>query len=198
MSKRVKKKPERYSGLKRLNPELRTPMTNMDVDLSEFASYKNFEQEYEKISSVQRKKRKEPVAYLVWFKNRPELNYISFQVETPHRIERARDKARAEANKYLRETYPEFADTQSYYDIYMMSRGKRAPQLDKYYKNKKVPIRELLKINFTYPCAFCHKGDFNNEDYENGKCFIVEDEGSINPFTEGIILCYNCYKLLTN
>lgn len=198
MQKRVKK-PQRVSGLKRLNPELRTQPTpiNTDIDLTEFSTYESFEEEYERISSLQRKKRKEPVAYLVWFKDRPELNYISFQVETNIRIDRARDRARAEANRYLRATYPEFTSKQNYYDIYMMSRGKRIPQFDKYYKTKRVPIRELLKIGFEYSCTFCHKDKFNNSDYENGRCFIVEDEMFLNPFTTGIILCYNCYKKLT-
>jgi hypothetical protein len=198
MLRRWRKKPKRESGLKRLNPSLRKPKKPFDFEQeTNFVTYENFEQEYEKLSSVQRKKRKEPVAYLVWFKDRPELNYISFQVETNRRIDRARDRARAEANKYLRETYPEFTDRQSYYDIYMMSRGRRIPQFDKYYATKQVPIRELLKIGFSYSCALCHKYNFKFEDYENGRCFIVEGEGCVNPFTNGILLCYKCYKTLT-
>lgn len=194
-----KEKPKRESGLKRLNPNLREPSQppfsiNADEDFT--FGYSNFESEYDKLSSIQRKKKKEPVAYLVWYKDRPELNYISFQVETNIRIDRARDRARAEANRYLRDTNPEFSKKQNYYDIYMMSRGKRVPQFDKYYKTKKIPIKELMKIGFTFSCIFCHEHRFGIEDYENHKCFIMEGEGSVNPFTEGVLLCYNCYRKL--
>ena len=194
-----KKKPLRESGLKRLNPKLRefhTPLPDMNID--EGGGYSTFEAEYDKLSAIQRKKRKEPVAYLVWFKDRPELNYISFQVETNRKIDRARDRARAEANKYLRETFPEFTAKQNYYDIYMMSRGKRIPQFDKYYQTKRIPIKELMKAGFTYSCAYCHKDKFGIEDYENNRCFIMEGDGFVNPFTQGVILCYNCYKKLLN
>lgn len=196
--RKKKEKPLRESGLKRLNPKLRenpSPFPDVNVDIG--GGYSSFESEYEKLSSVQRKKRKEPVAYLVWFKDRPELNYISFQVETNKRIDRARDRARAEANKYLRNTYPEFTAKQSYYDIYMMSRGRRMPQFDKYYATKRVPIKELMKVGFTYSCAFCHEHKFSIEDYENHRCFIMDGDGAINPFTQGVLLCYNCYKKLS-
>jgi hypothetical protein len=200
MGKR-KEIPKRESGLKRLNPKLRSsepqillPIDSLNDEI--LNDYPKFESAYDKLSSIQRKKRKEPVAYLVWYKDRPELNYISFQVETPKHIDRARDRARAEANRYLRSTNPEFAQKQNYYDIYMMSRGKRVPQFDKYYETKRVPIKELMKIGFTYSCAFCHNHRFNLEDYDNYKCYVVEGENTLNPFTNGILLCYNCYKKL--
>lgn len=192
-----KEKPKRESGLKRLNPTLRTsPADNFsfeELEAETTCNYEEFKNEYSKL----REKRKKKVAYLVWFKDRPELNFISFQVETDIRIDRARDRARAEANRYLRNTYSEFANKQSYYDIYMMSRGKRIAQFDKYAERGKVPIRELLSVGFKYPCAFCHKHNFTIDDYENHRCYIIENEYNLNPFTDGIIICYNCYKALT-
>jgi hypothetical protein len=75
------------------------------------------------------------------------------------------------------------------------SRAYRLQELDKYALKGIVPIPEILRVlDVSMPCSVCKKGNFNYSDYKEEKCFIIEGEGNLNPFTKGYLLCSECYK----
>ena len=79
-------------------------------------------------------------------------------------------------------------------------RALRIKELDEYgLKGEIVPIPALLKATgISLPCSVCGKGKFEYSDYIDGKCFIIEGEGNLNPYTKGYILCYDCYQKYLN
>lgn len=148
----------------------------------------NFVEEYTKILTNNK------VAYRVIFLDQPDLVYISFQEKGNK--ERAKAKSKWAATKYFKDTlHPSFQKRNEYGHELKQARVKRLPELDKYGLQGKVPIPDLMKsLGATFPCSVCGKESFSLTDYEAGRCFILEGEGELNPFTKGIILCYNCYK----
>ena len=158
-------------------------------------SYTNFsEADNDKLKSLQDalpfyiKKRPKKKAFLVTFKDRTDLAYITFAL--------TRGKARWYACKYFRDLLiPEFQRDKGYSAQLRFTVTKRVQNFDKYAEKGRVPIPILMKeLNFKFPCSICGKELFSLKDYEAGRCFVLEGEENLNEFTEGIILCYNCYK----
>lgn len=138
-------------------------------------------------------------AFKITFKDQPDLVFISFQ---PKELGKATTRARARwsACKYFKDSmHPSFQKRDDCKAELRQTVTKRIHDFDKYGTRGKVPIPELMKhIGATFPCSICGKDNFNFEDYKIGRCFIAEGEGDINPFTDGLILCYNCYKKYIN
>ena len=130
-------------------------------------------------------------AFLTLFKNQPNLAVILFKPD--------RAKARWGSCKYFREQlHPDFLTKKDYDSAMYQTITKRIPQFDKYHKEEKVPIVELMKVlGATFNCSCCGKKQFKYENYEAGQCFILEGEGDLNDFTKGLVLCYDCYRKLT-
>lgn len=166
----------------RTSGSFKTPFTSIDLsDLSETTEDRKNREE------MLRKKLSKGNCYKVTFKDQENLVFISFQ-KTP-------EKARSEACLYFRDNfYPSFMDT-GMEEEYMVSTAHRLQAFDKYSIECKVPIPDLMKeLKATFPCSVCGKDNFNLQDVEIGRCFIVEGEGDLNPFTKGYVLCYDCYK----
>ena len=156
------------------------------VDLSKYTKPQNYlQQAYEE--ALQKQYKNAGKAFKVTFKDQPDLIYIAFK--------KAREKAVYEACKYFKEAfYPTFMGSGADEEM-KQARATRVQELDKFALKGKVPIPELMRImNFTFPCSVCGKDNFNYEDYEIGRCFMLEGEGDLNPFTSGYVLCYDCYK----
>lgn len=150
-----------------------------------FKSYKDFNEEYMKML-LKANLKKTPRAYKVTFKNNPSLVYISFKAQ--------RKSALWEACEYFKNNmHPDFLV--DFIKMLSSSRGYRIQNLDKYAQEGRAPIPELLKnAKITLPCSVCGKYSFTYEDYIHDKCFIVEGEGDMLPYTKGYILCYHCFK----
>lgn len=125
-------------------------------------------------------------AYLVTFTNHPHLSYLSFALTA--------DKARAQAQRYMRDTFYAGYSIDSCPISLKETRTKRMKDLDKFKHTGKVPIPELLKTGFRMQCSSCGRFEFDYDDYMARKCFVVEGEGDLTPFTNGYIFCYDCYK----
>ena len=131
-------------------------------------------------------KRRVRRAYIVQYNNAPELFFITF---TSNRY-----KAKGNATKFFRDNnHPLFIEGQ-WKGQHIHARTRLHPDFDKYNEEMKVPIPELMKLNISFPCSICGKGNFKIIDYENKSCFIIEGEGDLNPFTKGYCLCRDCYN----
>ena len=148
--------------------------TNIDYDRDVYF-------EANKLGTIEKLK-----AYMVTFVNHPHLLYLSFALTA--------DKARAQAQKYMRDTYYPTYSIDGCPISLRETRTKRIRELDKFKHLGKVPIPDLLKTGLTFKCSSCGNFDFDYDDYTAKKCFVVEGEGDLNPFTNGYIFCYNCYK----
>lgn len=181
------KSEERKSGLHKqeLLPQDHVILTRSELE----EQYKEFSLEYENLYTAHAI-RKGHKAFLVTMVGYPELYYISFT--------HIKDRAKAEANKYFRTCNPKFYTTEGYYKMYLASRGRRVPEFDKYQRIGKVPILEIMQQGIKFPCFYCGKDNFSYEDYENHRCYILDDGTELNPYTQGVVLCYNCYKIITN
>ena len=73
---------------------------------------------------------------------------------------------------------------------------KRAPNLDKYVFKKRVPIAELLKMNWWFYCSGCLRKQIDQDDIDNGTAYIEMDEGDPYDFVEGAVICSECKKKL--
>lgn len=165
------------------NGGFQTPFSKLD--LSKYTKPKStLAEAYEQALKQQISKYK---ARKITFKDHSDLIYISFKP--------TKEKAIYEACKYFQESfYPTFMGDGISEE---MKHGKahRVQEFDKYGIEGVIPIPELMKVmDFKFPCSVCGKDNFDYEDYEIGRCFIVEGEGNLNPFTKGYILCYECYK----
>ena len=140
--------------------------------------------EYEELLKRTEKKK----AYKVTFKNVKDLFYISFQEGG---YQSSKYKATWEAVKYFQDNFhPVFLSENMLYQAVI----HRVKELDTYAKEGKIPIAVLMeKLNATFPCKACGKGNFNYEDYEFKRCYITE-ELDLYPFTKGIILCKSCFE----
>lgn len=181
------------------NPKRDKPSSNPlnNLDLSAFLepkkdtkttkkeTYKGLQKEYERIlhKEIQRENR----AYRVVYMNHPELLYVAFSSN--------RENAKWQSAKYFKETLNPFFTKDSYNKEMMNSRAYRIQELDKFALKGVIPIPDLLHaLDVSMPCSVCGKDHFDYSDYEKGRCFIVEGEGNLNPFTQGYILCYECHK----
>lgn len=175
----------RKSGLRSKNPQISMP----EMETEEHISYRSLSEDYSGlIKGGKKKKVKEPKkprikkqAYVITYVNVPNLFYITFQTF------QTRDTGKHVATKYFTENTTEI--NASYYKY---ARRRRVPQLDKYADTERVPIEEIMKLGVAYRCNICGEGLFKYEDIENEKCFVIRDEGDINPFTDGIIVCPKC------
>lgn len=176
---------ERKSSLRGYEEFLSILNQEDDIDFSTFIDpYIEIKQNYEHIA-----KKRLPKCFSVTYRTVPDALYISFGTK---------DKCKGEATKFFRDNFhPAFMGT-DWKKQHTEARAIRQPQLDKYFKEKKVPIPEVMKLGATFPCSICGKENFTLKDYENKRCFIVEGEGDVNPFTLGHIVCYNCYKKYIN
>ena len=166
-----------------LTGSFQTPFSS--VDLSEYTDSK--EPTVAEKRQMERKKLSKGLAYKITFKDQPSLIYISFQ--------KTRDKAVYEACKYFHDNfYPTFMGEGRDQEL-KQAKAHRLQEFDKYSVEGVIPIPELMKVmGFTFPCSICGKDNFNYSDYDIGRCFLVEGEGDLNPFTKGFVLCYECYK----
>lgn len=158
-----------------------------NFDFSEFTvPYKELQQEYERIKRARLSK---GTPYMVTYVGIPNLMYLAFA--------KNKDRAKGMATKYFKENfYPEFMG-KGWREQHLKARTKVIQEFRKYDLTGKVPIPDLMKVlNLTFPCSCCHQYNFNYEDYENHKCYIMEDMFDLNDFTKGCILCRDCYKKL--
>ena len=148
-------------------------------------SYKNLQKEYERI--LHKEIQKENRAYRVVYSNHPDLLFIAFCGN--------RGTAKYQASKYFKSIFHPFFTGENYRQEMLQCHAYRVQELDKYALKGLIPIPELLHaLDITLPCSVCGKDHFDYSDCDIGRCFIVEGEGNLNPFTQGYILCYDCHK----
>lgn len=158
------------------------------LDLDEFIKpYEELKTEYEELL---RKSKSKGEAYKVTYVGEPHLMYIAFN--------KNKDKAKGEATKFFKENfYPSFVG-RGWREMYKKARTARLPDFDKYSVEGKIPIPELMKLGVSFPCSVCGQHNFEYKDLDQNICFIIEDEGDLNIFTKGYILCYKCYHAYLN
>lgn len=163
-------------------PSKKELVRNTLSNLTSCEEYHKIRKEYEKMKEITMKLKK---AYLITFPEYPDLFFINFN--------KSKESAGYQAHKYFENSYhPAFPKNHSFASI--KTKSKRLPQFDKYYNEEKIPIPELMKeLNMTFHCSVCGKGNYNYKSYKDKRCYIVEGEGDSNPFTQGYILCYQCY-----
>lgn len=148
-------------------------------------SYGKLQKEYERIlhKEIQREYR----AYRVVYKNHPDLLFVGFGSN--------RGTVKWQASKYFRDTFNPFFAGEEVNTKMLEGHAYRVQELDKFGLKGVIPIPDLLHaLDISLPCSVCGKGHFSYSDYTEGNCFIVEGEGNLNPFTQGYILCYDCYR----
>ena len=152
-----------------------------EIDYSEFlAPYTDFSKCYSKTLCSMHNKR----CYIVTYKGKPGLLYVSFQSN--------KDRAKGEATRYFKLSgHPDFSGS-LWRDLHTHSRGVVKPEWDKYMMKRKIPVIELMKFGAKFPCYLCGKHLFGVDDVERGKCVIVEGETELNPFTQGCVYCKRC------
>lgn len=171
----------RKSGLRKEKETLTESIDEFYTEMEKEHSICEFETEYRKM--LKNKK----LAYIVYFKNCPTEFFIAFQPC------KKRDTGRYQACKYFQAIgHPVIGVN---HESYYRSTDRRIPAFDRYADSGRVPVWELLRLGVAYHCARCNKGPFFYEDYKNNKCFAIEDEGNLNPFTKGIIVCPECKRI---
>lgn len=138
--------------------------------------YSNIVQDY--------KRRNQKDAYVIKFIGEPQAFFVTFQTYCK------RDTGKWEACKYFHSIgHPRIG-----LESYNKARRTRVPELDKYRDTEQIPIEELLKLGAAYSCGMCGRHLFKHQDVVNNKCSIIYDEGNINSFTKGIVVCHECRK----
>lgn len=161
-----------------LNPEKEEKTEKKDT-------YNKLQKEYERI--LHKEIQRENKAYRVVYLNHPDLLFITF--------DRNRGNAKWQAAKYFKSIFNPFFTGESYRQEMLNSRAYRIPEFDKYANKGVIPIPELLRVlDISMSCSVCGKGCFTYTDYKEERCFIIEGEGNLNPFTKGYLLCSECYK----
>ena len=170
------------------------PLNNLNISAflepktkkAEKETLKELEEEYRKI--LKRNIQREYRAYRVCFKNHPDLLYIAFCSN--------RGSAKWRATKYFKNSFhPFFSNDEDCSREMLNCKAYRIQDFDEYYLKGLIPIPKLLKtLDISMPCSVCKKGHFKFSDYIAQKCFIIEGEGNLNPFTKGYLLCPQCYK----
>lgn len=152
-----------------------------NIDFSSFV--KPFYEIQEGYNNIAKKRR--PKCYSITYKNVPDILYVAFG---------DKDKCKSEATKYFRDNFHPAFTGSDWKRCHTEARAIRQPAFDKYYEDKKIPIVALLSLGVSIPCCICGKENFTMKDYNNKRCFIVEDEGDLNVFTKGYVLCYTCFN----
>lgn len=174
----------RRSGL-RVQPQRKERFTDEELEyMLQQEELADFQKSYETLL----KERKRKQAYLVFFKDRPNLFYISFQLYEKRHV------SRLVASKYFKKIFNDRPLNQYYWS----AQRRRIPIFDKYRDTERVPIQELMKAGATFSCSTCGLGKYTYTDIENKKCFVIEGEGNINPFTSGMIVCSDCRRKFFN
>ena len=124
------------------------------------------------------------LAYLVTFKDMPNYTWFTFAKSK----EQAKNRGHGQAKKYY---FPELTHAKCPFK-YKDARVKRLPDFDKYGKEGKVPIGELMKIGFIFTCGVCHKSKLSLSDLENENCTILLGEGDAISFASGMVICKEC------
>lgn len=177
--------PQRKSSLRGYNEFLSILNEEDSIDFSSFINpYIELENNYKTLAQ-----KRQPKCYTITYKSVPDALYVAFGTK---------DKCKGEATKFFRDNFHPAFMGKAWKKLHPEARAIRQPQLDKYYKEKKVPIPEVMKLGATFPCSICGKENFTLKDYENKRCFLVEGEGDTNPFTSGYVVCHNCYKKYIN
>jgi len=161
------------------------PLQN--IDFSEFLQpYEELQKEYKNI--LHQGVYKDSKAYIVKYKNHPDIFYVAFANN--------RASAKWKASKSLRDNFNPFFSRSSCREEMLSSRAIRHPEFDKYaQEGYLIPIPKILKADkVSLPCSVCGKGHFTYSDYEKERCFVIEGEGNLNDFIRGYLLCYDCYK----
>jgi hypothetical protein len=123
-------------------------------------------------------------AYVITFTKHPEYIWLVFAVNKSQALGMGHAKiARVYFNSSLEKSPVLFTE----------ARERRLPQLDKYAKEGKVPILELIKAGFTFRCVECGK-ILGLEELDEGDCHILEGEGDAIPFTIGKVICDECWN----
>ena len=179
------RKPHKKKPAKRPSGTLgNNPLANLDLSIFT-EGYKDIQEEYKKF--LCKTKGIGEKAYRITYKDQPDIFCVVF-VEN-------KNKAKSAGYKYFKDSFHPYFTCNSYFHISKNCRMKRCPDLDKYWKTGKIPIPDLLKATGRkLPCSVCGKDHFDYSDYEIGRCFVLEGEGSINSFIDGYILCYECYR----
>lgn len=135
---------------------------------------------------AERNKTAKTKCFLVKFREHPQYFWYSFAEN--------RNKAEADGVRNIRELYYPL-DTPSSCPVQITeTRGYRAPEFDEYKVTGKIPITALMKSGVSFTCSCCNKFKFTHEDLLLKRCFIIEGEGDLNPYTLGTVVCYDCYK----
>ena len=157
-----------------------------NINFSSFIRpFKALQRNYELLAWKRR-----PLCYSITYKSAPDILYIAFG---------KKDKCKGDATRYFRDNmHPAFIE-KGWYKMHLEARAIRRPEFDIYYREKKVPVAELLKLGVTVPCAICGEGNFGRTEYDYKQCFTIEGEGDLNIFTKGFIVCKKCHdKYLAN
>ena len=155
----------------------------IEEDLIDDKSIEDFHQGYSKIYKDYIK-RTTLDAYVIQFIDEPTAFFITFQTF------KTRDTGKWEACKYFFYAgHPRIG-----LDSYNKARRRRIPEFDKYSKEGKVPVEQIMKMGASYSCGICGNHLFTYEDIQKGKCHIVKGEGDTNQFTSGIVICNNCRR----
>lgn len=131
-------------------------------------------------------------AFLISFKGHPELTRLTFGV--------SRSQAKYNAcTYYLKSSHPLFPNDEARKAFFYSANSKRIPELDKYAKEKVVPVLDFIKYTgLKVPCGICGKHEFSYEDYENSRCFLLKGEIVFDSVTTDAIVCYECKRKLTS
>ena len=171
----------RKSGLRKFTEQDKEMIRkNAENALIADEAVKEFEQEYNKIST----KFKKRDAYVIKFIHDPTAFFITFHKHAD------RDTGKWEACKYFDSINHPIVTLRDY----SKARRVRVPEFDKYYERGRVPIEKIMKLGAVYYCGICGQHAFNYSDIINNKCFVIKDEGNINSFTDGIVVCSNCKR----
>ena len=162
-----------------------------DINLDEFTKpYEELKKKYNRALYFIKKKDYQQ-AYVVTFTDDPNLFFIAFATR------KKRDKVRYAAIKYYHlQNHPDFITRSQTNGKYKYARRHRCPDFDIYAEEGRVPVSEIMRIGVPIPCCYCRQHQFTYEDYLAKKCYAIEDEGNLNIFTKGIVLCRDCYKKL--
>ena len=172
----------RKSGLRQFN-EQEMIREKVENDLIGKKAIDNFSREYSKI--IQKyNKRNQKDAYIIRFIHEPKAFFVTFQTY------KDRDTGKWEACKYFDSIHHPTIGLNDY----SKARRKRIPEFDKYRDTEKIPIEEVMKLGANYSCGLCGNHSFKYSDIKKNICFVVQDEGNMNPFTNGIVICNDCRR----
>ena len=161
-------------------------------DISFEDVFQEYEEHAKKVAESHQKLYRETLSkgkcFSVSFKGIPDSTTIIFA--------KNKDKAKYQAFKYFRDNFhPEFIGNKG--DLMLKGYVKRLPIFDEYDIEGKIPIPVLMReLDMKFPCSICKKHHFSYDDYDKGRCFILEGEGDADDYIKGYVLCYDCRRRL--